>query len=47
MINSKKSFQIIHKKLQVKKPWDDVIIFVLNILIAVPVFIIAQNLIEL
>ncbi|SDX83934.1 transglutaminase domain-containing protein [Flavobacterium degerlachei] len=49
MINSKKfSFQNIKQKLQVKKPWDDVIIFVLNILIAVPVFIIAhQNLIEL
>jgi hypothetical protein len=49
MINSKKkSFQNIRQKLQVKKPWDDVIIFVLNILIAVPVFIIAhQNLIEL
>jgi hypothetical protein len=49
MINSKKkSFQNIIQKLQVKKPWDDVIIFVLNILIAVPVFIIAhQNLIEL
>ncbi|MFT5254463.1 MAG: hypothetical protein ACI87N_003534 [Flavobacteriales bacterium] len=48
MINSKKkSFQKIKQKLQVKKPWDDVIIFVLNILIAVPVFIIAhQNLIE-
>jgi hypothetical protein len=49
MINSKnKSFQNIRQKLQVKKPWDDVIIFVLNILIAIPVFIIAhQNLIEL
>jgi hypothetical protein len=49
MINSKKiSFQNIKQKLQVKKPWDDVIIFVLNILIAVPVFLIAhQNLIEL
>ncbi|EIA07684.1 hypothetical protein [Flavobacterium frigoris] len=49
MINNKKfSFQNIKQKLQVNKPWDDVIIFVLNILIAVPVFIIAhQNLIEL
>lgn len=49
MINIKKfSFQNIKQKLQVKKPWDDVIIFVLNILIAVPVFLIAhQNLIEL
>lgn len=42
------SFQDIKQKLRVQKPWDDVIIFILNILIAVPVFIIAhQNLIEL
>lgn len=42
------SFQKIKQTLKVKKPWDDVIIFVLNILIAIPVFIIAhQNLIEL
>lgn len=35
------------KKLQVKKPWDSIIIFVLNILIAVPLFIILhQNLID-
>ncbi|HEY4618995.1 MAG TPA: transglutaminase [Flavobacterium sp.] len=49
MINSKKnSFQNITQKLRVKKPWDDVIIFVLNVLIAIPVFIIVhQNLIEL
>jgi len=41
------SFQKIKTKLQVKKPWDDVIIFVLNILIAIPVFIIAhENLIN-
>jgi len=41
------SFQKIRQKLQVKKPWDDVIIFVLNILIAIPAFIIAhQNTIE-
>jgi hypothetical protein len=39
------TFQGIKQKFQVKKPWDDVIIFVLNILIAVPVFIIVhQNL---
>jgi len=37
----------IKSKLQVKKPWDSVIIFLLNILIAVPVFIIIhQNLID-
>lgn len=41
------SFQGFKERFQVKKPWDDVIIFVLNILIAIPVFIIAhQNLIE-
>lgn len=28
---------------QVKKPWDDVIIFVLNVLIAIPVFIIVHQ----
>jgi len=34
-------------KLQVKKPWDSIIIFVLNILIATPIFIILhQNLID-
>lgn len=37
----------IKDKLQVKKPWDNVIIFVLNILIAIPVFIIIhQNIID-
>lgn len=40
-------FKKIKAKLQVKKPWDNVIIFVLNILIAIPVFIIIhQNLID-
>ena len=39
------TFQGFKQKFQVKKPWDDVIIFILNILIAVPVFIIVhQNL---
>lgn len=43
----KNSFKNIQQKLQVKKPWDDVIIFVLNILIAVPVFIIIhQNIVN-
>lgn len=33
------------KKLQIKKPWDSIIIFLLNVLIAVPLFIILhQNL---
>ena len=41
------SIKKIKQQLQVKKPWDDVIIFVLNILIAIPVFIIVhQNTIE-
>lgn len=41
------SIQKIKQKLQVKKPWDNVIIFVLNILIAIPAFIIVhQNLIN-
>jgi hypothetical protein len=48
MIKIKKiTFQGITQRFQVKKPWDDVIIFILNILIAIPVFIIAhQNLIN-
>lgn len=41
------TFKKIKEKLQVKKPWDSIIIFVLNVLIAVPVFIILhQNLID-
>lgn len=40
-------FQDLKTKFQVKKPWDDVIIFVLNVLIAIPLFlIIHQNLID-
>lgn len=48
MINFKDiSIQQIKSKLQVKKPWDNVIIFLLNILIAIPVFIIIhQNIID-
>lgn len=39
--------QKLKQKLQVKKPWDNVIIFALNILIAIPIFIIAhQNIID-
>jgi hypothetical protein len=41
------SIQRIKQKLQVAKPWDMVIIFVLNVLIAIPVFIIIhQNIID-
>jgi hypothetical protein len=40
-------FQKIREHLTVKKPWDMIIIFLLNILIAIPVFlIIHQNLID-
>ena len=42
------TYQQLKDKLKVKSPWDLVIIFVLNILITIPVFLIAhQNLIEL
>lgn len=41
------NFQGIKQRFRVKKPWDDVIIFILNILIAIPLFIIVhQNLIN-
>ena len=41
------SIQKLKQKLQVKKPWDNVIIFALNILIAIPVFIIIhQNIVD-
>ena len=41
------NFHDLKTKFQVKKPWDDVLIFVLNILIAIPLFIIVhQNLID-
>ncbi|MCF6141203.1 transglutaminase [Flavobacterium sp. K77] len=48
MIQKKEiNFQVIKHRFQVKKPWDDVIIFVLNVLIAIPLFIILhQNLIN-
>ena len=37
------SLKEIKAKLQVKKPWDSVIILLLNILIAIPVFIIIHQ----
>jgi hypothetical protein len=41
------NFKKIKENLQVKKPWDSIIIFLLNILIAIPLFIILhQNLID-
>lgn len=49
MIEKTKLYYLYLKnKLTVKKPWDMIIIFVLNILIAIPIFIILhQNLIQL
>lgn len=39
--------KLIREKLSLPKPWDTVVIFLLNILIAIPIFIIAhQNLID-
>ena len=41
------SIQNLRSKFQVKKPWDDIIILVLNILITIPVFVIIhQNIID-
>jgi hypothetical protein len=43
----KNDFNTLKNKFQIKKPWDTVVIFVLNILLAIPLFLIAhQNLIE-
>jgi len=45
--NTLYSIQKIKQKLQLKKPWDTVIIFILNVLIAIPIFIIIhQNIID-
>lgn len=42
------SFAKLKEKLSLPKPWDDIVVFLLNILIAIPVFLIAHhNLIEL
>ena len=48
MINqAKRTFINLSSQLQVKKPWDMLIILVLNILIAIPIFIIVhQNLLD-
>ena len=48
MVQLKKlSFQQINEKLKIKSPWDMIILFVLNILLAIPTFIIAhQNFID-
>jgi len=40
-------FKQLHDRLTVKKPWDSIIIFLLNVLIAIPVFLIVHlNLID-
>lgn len=45
--DAKKKFQVLRSKFQLQKPWNDVVIFVLNILIAIPIFIILhQNIID-
>jgi len=42
------SLKVLKEKLSLPKPWDSIVIFILNILIAIPVFLIAyQNLIDL
>lgn len=41
--NKANPYQKNEKKLQVKKPWDDVIAFILNLLIATPVLIILHH----
>ena len=47
-IQSQISFTKLKEKLSLPKPWDSIVIFLLNILITIPVFLIAhQNLIEL
>lgn len=40
---AKYSLENLKQRFQVKKPWDDVIIFVLNVLITIPVFIIIHQ----
>jgi hypothetical protein len=49
MIQKEKlTYEQLITKFQVKKPWDMIIIFVLNVLLAIPVFLIAhQNFIDL
>lgn len=44
---TKSKFQELRSKFQLKRPWNNIVIFVLNILIAIPVFIIIhQNIID-
>ncbi|AWG26409.1 transglutaminase [Flavobacterium kingsejongi] len=46
-VKPKIDLKTIKEKLSIKKPWDNVIIFILNLLIAIPVFIIIhQNVVD-
>src|SRR5690554_8169464 len=46
-LTSKEKIKSFSQKLTIKKPWDGIIIFLLNILIAIPIFIIIhQNIID-
>lgn len=46
-LNSKEKLKTFYQKLTLKKPWDGIVIFLLNILIAIPIFIIIhQNIID-
>lgn len=46
-LNSKEKLKAFYQKLTLKKPWDSIVIFLLNILIAIPIFIIIhQNIID-
>jgi len=43
----KEKLKLLNQKLSIKKPWDSIIIFLLNVLIAIPIFIIIhQNIID-
>ena len=45
---AKLTYEQLIDKFQVKKPWDMIIIFVLNLLLTIPIFLIAhQNFIDL
>lgn len=46
-LKSKEKLKTFYQKLTLKKPWDGVVIFLLNILIAIPIFIIIhQNIVD-
>ncbi len=46
-LNSKEKLKTFYQKLTLRKPWDGIVIFLLNILIAIPIFIIIhQNIVD-